>query len=259
MLQSSVSVFVEAAAFHSFYMVWSFFPISVGDMIALGSQNGCIYLFRVSRDGFSYKKLNKIRGTQPLQHLDWSIDAFYLQSVTVDFDLLFCTRHMIFPISFIHFNESRRVFAMLIATFSLPFTGDVRSLSPERSPIAMKDIKWLTQNCTVGFLVAGQWNNRYYTNAATTITTCNRASGHDMMASGDAEGYIRLFRFVSHYRFTSHAWPRILRTCKHKKVIFSCRFPIPDIHASAIVPNTMKSNHIRAQLAVYDLYMVIVH
>lgn len=62
----------------------------VGDMIALGSQNGCIYLFRVSRDGFSYKKLNKIRGSQPLQHLDWSIDAFYLQSVTVDFDLLFC-------------------------------------------------------------------------------------------------------------------------------------------------------------------------
>lgn len=258
MLQSSVSVLVEAA-FQFIYMVRSFFPISVGDMIALGSQNGCIYLFRVSRDGFSYKKLNKIRGTQPLQHLDWSIDAFYLQSVTVDFDLLFCTRHMIFPISFIHFNESRRVFAMLIATFSLPFTGDVRSLSPERSPIAMKDIKWLTQNCTVGFLVAGQWNNRYYTNAATTITTCNRASGHDMMASGDAEGYIRLFRFVSHYRFTSHAWPRILRTCKHRKVTFSCRFPIPDIHASAIVPNTMKSNHIRAQLAVYDLYMVIVH
>lgn len=63
---------------------------SVGDMIALGSQNGCIYLFRVSRDGFSYKKLNKIRGSQPLLHLDWSIDAFYLQSVTVDFDLLFC-------------------------------------------------------------------------------------------------------------------------------------------------------------------------
>lgn len=59
-------------------------------MIALGSQNGCIYLFRVSRDGFSYKKLNKIRGSQPLHHLDWSIDAFYLQSVTVDFDLLFC-------------------------------------------------------------------------------------------------------------------------------------------------------------------------
>lgn len=59
-------------------------------MIAMGSQNGSIYLFRVSRDGFSYKKVNKIRGSQPLTHLDWSVDGCYLQTVTVDFDLLFC-------------------------------------------------------------------------------------------------------------------------------------------------------------------------
>lgn len=70
-------------------------------------------------------------------------------------------------------------------------------MSPERSPIAMKDIKWLSQNCTVGFLVAGMWNNRYYSNTSTTITTCNRASGHDMLASGDAEGYIRIFRYLA--------------------------------------------------------------
>lgn len=60
-------------------------------MIAMGSQNGSIYLFRVSRDGFSYKKINKIRGSQPLTHLDWSVDGCFLQTVTVDFDLLFCT------------------------------------------------------------------------------------------------------------------------------------------------------------------------
>lgn len=59
-------------------------------MIALGSQNGSIYLFRVTRDGYTYKRQSKIRGTQPLQHLDWSVDGFFLQSVTTDFDLLFC-------------------------------------------------------------------------------------------------------------------------------------------------------------------------
>lgn len=93
------------------------------------------------------------------------------------------------------FNFSVWQIQMVNLNFYFVEIGDVRSLSPERSPIAMKDIKWLTQNCTVGFLVAGMWNNRYYSNAATTITTCNRASGHDMLASGDAEGYIRLFRF----------------------------------------------------------------
>ena len=59
-------------------------------MIAVGSQNGSVYLFRVSRDGFSYKKWNKIRGSQPLTQLDWSTDGCYLQTVTADYDLVFC-------------------------------------------------------------------------------------------------------------------------------------------------------------------------
>ncbi|XP_058985110.1 echinoderm microtubule-associated protein-like CG42247 [Musca domestica] len=134
----------------------------VGDMIAMGSQNGSIYLFRVSRDGFSYKKVNKIRGSQPLTHLDWSMDGNFVQTVTIDFDLLF---------------------------------WDAKSLSPERSPIAMKDVKWLTSNCTVGFMVAGMWSNRYYSNSNTIISTCTRSAAQDMLASGDADGYIRLFRY----------------------------------------------------------------
>ncbi|KAI9587257.1 hypothetical protein GQX74_003104 [Glossina fuscipes] len=136
--------------------------ISVGDMIAMGSQNGSIYLFRVSRDGFSYKKVNKIRGSQPLTHLDWSMDGNFVQTVTIDFDLLF---------------------------------WDAKSLSPERSPIAMKDVKWLSSNCTVGYLVAGMWSNRYYSNSNTIITTCSRSASQDMLISGDADGYIRLFRY----------------------------------------------------------------
>lgn len=66
------------------------FFISAGDFLAIGSQNGSIYLFRVSRDGFSYKKSNKIRGAQPLMQLDWSLDGSYLQTVTADYDLAFC-------------------------------------------------------------------------------------------------------------------------------------------------------------------------
>ncbi|XP_052863311.1 echinoderm microtubule-associated protein-like CG42247 [Anopheles cruzii] len=135
----------------------------VGDMIGIGSQNGSIYLFRVSRDGFSYKKINKIRGSQPLTHLDWSSEGNFLQSVTVDFDLLF---------------------------------WDVKSLSPEKSPIAMKDVKWMTSNSTVGFLVAGLWNNRYYPAPANTVvTTTARTAAQDLLASGDADGYLRLFRY----------------------------------------------------------------
>lgn len=119
-------------------------------------------MFRVSRDGFSYKRVNKIRGSQPLTHIDWSLDAQYLQTATIDFDLLF---------------------------------WDVKALTAERSPIAMKDVKWLTHNCTVGFTVGGMWSNRYYSSQNTLMTTACRASGHDMLAGGDAEGYLRLFRY----------------------------------------------------------------
>lgn len=64
--------------------------ISAGDTIAVGSQNGSVYLYRVSRDGFTFKKSNKIRGVQPLVHLDWSTDGNYLQTVTAEYDLVFC-------------------------------------------------------------------------------------------------------------------------------------------------------------------------
>lgn len=88
----------------------------------MGSQNGSVYLFRVSRDGFSYKKSNKIRGTQPLMQLDWSSDSRFLQTVTQDYDLLF---------------------------------WDVKVLSSEKSPLVMKDVKWYTHNCTVGYMTSG--------------------------------------------------------------------------------------------------------
>lgn len=62
--------------------------------------------------------------------------------------------------------------------------------------MAMKDVKWLTHNCTVGFLVAGMWNNRYYASTSSIMTTSNRATAQDMLVSGDADGYLRLFRLV---------------------------------------------------------------
>ncbi|XP_063975526.1 echinoderm microtubule-associated protein-like CG42247 isoform X1 [Diachasmimorpha longicaudata] len=132
-----------------------------GEIIAMGSQNGSIYLFRVSRDGFSYKKSNKIRGTQPLVQLDWSSDSRFLQTVTQDYDLVF---------------------------------WDVKALQSEKSPIVMKDVKWHTHNCTVGYTVSGMWNNRYYP-LTTVLTTASRSAAHDMLVSGDAEGYLRLFRY----------------------------------------------------------------
>uniref|UniRef100_A0A2H8TVI9 Echinoderm microtubule-associated protein-like CG42247 n=1 Tax=Melanaphis sacchari TaxID=742174 RepID=A0A2H8TVI9_9HEMI len=132
-----------------------------GDTIAVGSQNGSVYLYRVSRDGFTFKKSNKIRGVQPLVHLDWSTDGNYLQTVTAEYDLVF---------------------------------WDVKGLIQEKSASAMKDVKWYTYNATIGYLVSGIWHNRYYPTSS-MISTANRSAAHDLFITGDTDGYLRLFRY----------------------------------------------------------------
>lgn len=47
--------------------------------------------------------------------------------------------------------------------------GDIKALSPEKSPIAMKDVKWSTYNSTVGFLVSG---NSISQNNSNTTSSC---------------------------------------------------------------------------------------
>lgn len=59
----------------------------------------------------------------------------------------------------------------------------------------MRDVKWLTHNCTVGYLVAGMWSNRFYSSPSAKIATCNRSNAMDILASGDSDGHIRLFRY----------------------------------------------------------------
>lgn len=59
----------------------------------------------------------------------------------------------------------------------------------------MRDVKWLTHNCTVGYFVAGMWNNRYYSTSNTKITSCNRSGNQQILSSGDAEGHIRVFKY----------------------------------------------------------------
>lgn len=131
--------------------LYNFLLILAGDMIAIGSQNGSIYLFRVSRDGFTCKKLSKIRGTQPLMQLDWSSDNNFVQTVTGDYDMAYCK--LILSIE----NHLKNSFHCVRISFNKYYlTGDVKAALQEKSHIAMKDVKWNTQNCTVGYLIAGK-------------------------------------------------------------------------------------------------------
>ena len=58
-----------------------------GDMLSAASHNGSVYLYRVSRDGFSYKKEAKLTGPggQQLTHLDWDETGDYLATCSADY------------------------------------------------------------------------------------------------------------------------------------------------------------------------------
>jgi len=120
-----------------------------GDTIAVGSQNGSMYLYRVSRDGFTFKKSNKIRGVQPLVHLDWSTDGNYLQTVTSEYDFIYC-KCSPWRLYNLKFNTLTKIFLYIFVL------GDVKGLIQEKSAPSMKDVKWYTYNASIGYLVSGK-------------------------------------------------------------------------------------------------------
>ena len=88
----------------------------------------------------------------------------------------------------------------------------------------MKDVKWYTQTCTTGYTVSGIWNNRYYP-MASLIITLNRSSAHDLLITGDADGYLRLFRYSFFFVQKLIFIKNDLRNDKKKKIRYPCLSP----------------------------------
>ena len=61
-----------------------------GELLAVGSQNGSVYLYRSTKDGYVYTRSGKMAGGQPLSTIDWSTSGRYLQTLTADYDVVYC-------------------------------------------------------------------------------------------------------------------------------------------------------------------------
>ncbi|XP_037076914.1 echinoderm microtubule-associated protein-like CG42247 [Pollicipes pollicipes] len=146
-----------------------------GDMLAIGAQTGSVYPFKVGRDGMIYVKFGPMQGSHPITQLDWSVDGEYLQTVTSGHELVYWSK---------------------------------RSLSKEKSPYHLRDKHWATQTCTVGYHVLGAWPDLHYINqlrawsdsyadaqhGKVLLTAC-RSREHDLLAVGDSEGGLQLYRY----------------------------------------------------------------
>ena len=65
----------------------------------------------------------------------------------------------------------------------------------ERKPEYLRDQTWLDQTCTLGYNVAGTWNNLGYKNDPTTTTAVHIGNHRTKVISGDAQGNLRMFQY----------------------------------------------------------------
>ena len=134
-----------------------------GDLVAGASHNGSVYLYKVTRDGFAYKKAGKMSGGQMLSQLDWDSAGENIRTSSADF------------------------------TLNL---WNCQTNKVEQVPSVLRNKEWVDETCLVSWALAGVWSNHNYHNSA-IIETAHVGSERQLVVCGDREGFIRLFGYPS--------------------------------------------------------------
>ncbi|ETV84876.1 hypothetical protein, variant [Aphanomyces astaci] len=127
-----------------------------GKTLAVGSHDQRIYLYTAP----AYSKRCVLRGhSSYITHLDFTLDTHYLQSNCGAYELLF---------------------------------WDVASGKQVTSANTLRDVKWHTWTCTLGWPVQGIWPERA---DGTDINGACRSNSHKSLMTVDDSGHVNLFRY----------------------------------------------------------------
>jgi len=126
-----------------------------GKLLAVGSHDSTIYLLETR----AYSCKSKCRGHHSyISGLDFSADSTVLQSISGDYELLFWN-----------------------ATTGRQIT----------SPTEVRDVKWATCTCKLGWPVQGVWSNA----DGTDINSVDRSPDGTYLVTGDDCSLVKLFKF----------------------------------------------------------------
>ena len=130
-----------------------------GRWLAVGSHDNFVDLYDTRR---SYKRSGVCKGhSSYVTHLDWSEDGRFLQSNSGDYELLF---------------------------------WEVPKCQPVRFPSSMKDTRWDSWTCAVGWPVQGIWPKHA---AGADVNATDRSKDGEVCAVADDHGLVKLFRYPS--------------------------------------------------------------
>ncbi|XP_063715039.1 echinoderm microtubule-associated protein-like 2 isoform X3 [Symsagittifera roscoffensis] len=131
-----------------------------GSMMAIGSHDNGIYVYRVGENARKYSKMGKCIGhTSFVTHVDWSADSQFLRSNSGDYEVLFWS------------------------AATCKQNTDVQT---------MKDVEWATGTCTLGYNMIGIWPEGA---DGSDINGCDRSPDLNFVASADDFGKVKLYNY----------------------------------------------------------------
>ncbi|KAK1947175.1 Echinoderm microtubule-associated protein-like 6 [Phytophthora citrophthora] len=131
-----------------------------GEVLALGSHDNSIYLYSVGDGALEFKKRKPFsKHNSYITHFDFSDDSNYIQSNCGAYEYLFC---------------------------------DTASSNQVSRASSVRDVKWATWTCTLGWPVQGIWPDCA---DGTDINAVCASSSRTILASGDDSGNVKFFRY----------------------------------------------------------------
>ncbi|CAL4086301.1 unnamed protein product, partial [Meganyctiphanes norvegica] len=130
-----------------------------GEILSVGSQNGSLYLYKSTKDGFVYNRFSRMGGAHPLSGIDWSVSGKYIQTVTSDYDVAY---------------------------------WNLRDFTRVKNALDVRNETWVTQTCPLGYMIHGDWGGNKDSPVQVSV---DRGPHGDVLVAGDTDGYIRLYRY----------------------------------------------------------------
>jgi len=135
-----------------------------GECFAMGSSDSQIYVYQTTEAGNKFCRVGTCVGhSAPVKEIDWSDDSRFMQTQSMNFELMFWRALSCRPLD----NEN-----------------------------IIDDLRWFTHNCTIGFSVIGIWSDSI---DSALISHCDKSNSDDLMVSVTDTGNINILRWPPCY------------------------------------------------------------